>query len=263
MAKQTPLELATAIQKLLQTTESNSDPDSKELRLEACGLAIKLFKELEEPGDTVSRVMGQVGYLIDIVEPVLTYTLQTTEMMVLLAAIEMKVLDSLVQSDGAVSSNDIASQTKADQALVYRILRFLAAHLYVDEIDVDLFKANKSTLAFSMPKSVAGFKYVYVIPCNDEINSDIPRHVHGHTLTQHKQQCRYSGSGLAGYTRVPQKEWIQDSRRPARCSHPACFQHQETFLRHHDRTEHHVDVPSLHERRASRQKGTTRHLPCR
>jgi Mn-dependent DtxR family transcriptional regulator len=75
----------------------------------------------------------------------------------------MKILDYLVQTEEGVSSNSIASQNKVDPALVSRMLRYLAAHGYIEEVDVDLFKANKSTKALMMPKSVAGFRFAYVI----------------------------------------------------------------------------------------------------
>jgi hypothetical protein len=60
MAQQTPLELVNRLQKIVQSSETNSKSNSKELRLEACDLAYKLFREFEEPGDMISRVVCQV-----------------------------------------------------------------------------------------------------------------------------------------------------------------------------------------------------------
>jgi DNA-binding IclR family transcriptional regulator len=71
----------------------------------------------------------------------------------------LNIFEHLLKRDGNVSSNDIASQTGAEGALMYRILRYLAAHGHIDEVDADSFRANEMTRAFTMPKSMAGLKY--------------------------------------------------------------------------------------------------------
>lgn len=79
--------------------------------------------------------------------------------------IGLKIFDILLKEDGPFNSKQIASRTGADETLVYRLLRYSAAHGYMDEIDIDLFKANEMTGAFATPKSVAGFKFMYVVLC--------------------------------------------------------------------------------------------------
>ena len=70
MAQQTPVELVNRLQKLVQTSEmhSNSNSNSKELRLEACGVAYKLFREFE---NTTSAMKPEYSRILinDIVLP--------------------------------------------------------------------------------------------------------------------------------------------------------------------------------------------------
>lgn len=55
-----------------------------------------------------------------------------------------------------MTTDELAKETKADPALMKRILRNLAAFTHVDELDVDLFTANKFSKAFTHPKGVSG-----------------------------------------------------------------------------------------------------------
>ena len=60
MASQSPLELVNRLQSLLQTDGVDVQGNSKTLKKAACDLAYDLFRELEEPGDLVTRVLYQV-----------------------------------------------------------------------------------------------------------------------------------------------------------------------------------------------------------
>jgi demethylsterigmatocystin 6-O-methyltransferase len=74
--------------------------------------------------------------------------------------INLNIFEQLLQASDPVRSKDIAAKTGAEEALVYRILRFLAAHRFIDEVDVDQFKANKTTKALTIPKASAGFDFM-------------------------------------------------------------------------------------------------------
>ncbi len=60
MASQTSLELLNHLQSLLQTNGVDSKGNPKTLKKDACGVAYKLFRELEEPGDLLTRIVFQV-----------------------------------------------------------------------------------------------------------------------------------------------------------------------------------------------------------
>jgi uncharacterized membrane protein len=161
MASQTALELLSQLQPLLQANETDVKGESKALKKAACDLAYELFRELEEPGDLVTRLISQVYFCVYEMF-ISTYKTQTTENAIALSAIDLNIFEYLLKQDSNVNSKDIASHTGAEEALVYRILRYLAAHGHIDEIDVDSFTANAKTGAFTMPKSVAGLKFRYV-----------------------------------------------------------------------------------------------------
>ena len=85
---------------------------------------------------------------------------QSIENSVLLMGVHLNIFEQLLQASGSIQSKDVAAKTGAEEALVYRILRFLAAHRFIDEVDVDQFKANKTTKAFTIPKASAGLDFM-------------------------------------------------------------------------------------------------------
>lgn len=161
MASQKALDLINQLQSASLTNGVDVTGKSKALKKEACDLAYKLFRELEEPGDLITRILSQVYLCIDAaLNP--TYMLQTTENAIVVSAIDLGIFEYLLKQDRNVSSKDVASHSGAEEPLASRILRYLAAHGHIDEVDVDSFKANAKTRAFTMPKSVAGLKWRYV-----------------------------------------------------------------------------------------------------
>ena len=61
-----------------------------------------------------------------------------------------------------MTTEELARETKADPALMKRVLRNLAALSHIDEVDDDVFMANKFSKAFTLPKGVGGAKFSYV-----------------------------------------------------------------------------------------------------
>lgn len=71
-------------------------------------------------------------------------------------ALDLDLYNILVKAEKAMTTEDIASETKTDPALAKRILRNLAALDHINEVDDDLFSANKFSKAFTTPKGVGG-----------------------------------------------------------------------------------------------------------
>ncbi|KAK3706281.1 hypothetical protein LTR37_012796 [Vermiconidia calcicola] len=118
--------------------------NEKAARRQACELARKLSQELEEPGDLIDRIIHQPG-----------------ENAMLRLAQDLGIYAHLVQADGSVSCENISTATGADVVLMRRILRCLAALGHIDEKDVDVFAANKFSMAFVTPKGIAGSKFAF------------------------------------------------------------------------------------------------------
>jgi hypothetical protein len=64
MAGQSTLELINALQERFKPNEIDAGSDSKVLKKQACDLAYKIFRDLEEPGDMITRILSQVGVYI-------------------------------------------------------------------------------------------------------------------------------------------------------------------------------------------------------
>ena len=61
MAGQSTLELINSLQERFKTNGIDPGSDSKPLKKQACDLAYKIFRDLEKPGDMVTRILSQVS----------------------------------------------------------------------------------------------------------------------------------------------------------------------------------------------------------
>ena len=62
MAGQSTLELINALQERFNPNGIDPGSDSKLHKKEACDLAYTIFRDLEEPGDMVTRILSQVSF---------------------------------------------------------------------------------------------------------------------------------------------------------------------------------------------------------
>lgn len=121
-------------------------------RLSLLNKARKLVAALEDPQESIANVGYSAGLY-----------------MCVRLAIELEIPELLVQKHQRTLA-DLASGTKADPALILRIMRALAAMGFVDQVDDDIYAANRITKSLAIPRMGAGIRlwYVdYVQSCND------------------------------------------------------------------------------------------------
>ncbi|KAF1962612.1 sterigmatocystin 8-O-methyltransferase [Byssothecium circinans] len=76
-------------------------------------------------------------------------------------AVDLDLFQHISAKSGSISSKELATLTKADELLLSRILRLLAAADFVDEPDEDQWSANDTTRAMVSPPIAAGHRFVY------------------------------------------------------------------------------------------------------
>lgn len=71
---------------------------------------------------------------------------------------DLSLYKYLVERKEPTTTDEAATATKCDPVLMRRILRNLAAADHVDEVDADVFVANKLTAALASPKGISGHR---------------------------------------------------------------------------------------------------------
>lgn len=112
-------------------------------RLLMLSKARKLVLALEDPQESIAVVAFSANIY-----------------MVVRLAVELGLPELLVKN-GKSSVEELASEKKADPALVLRILRTLAAMDFVDQVDDEMYAPNRITEYLAVPRIGAGIRHWY------------------------------------------------------------------------------------------------------
>lgn len=67
----------------------------------------------------------------------------------MVVAAELGLFEILSKQHAPMSVDEVVKETGGEQTLVYRILRFLAAHRMIDQIDSKTYVANPLTIEYT------------------------------------------------------------------------------------------------------------------
>lgn len=135
MAEQEVNQLADQIKKLAATADETTRRNiSSTLR--------QLTVEVESPGESVQRILY----------PLILHS-------VCAIANDLNLFEILSDSDGPMTTEELAEKTKCHSILMGRLLRFLAATYTINETGEDSFKANQVTRTFTKPGLRAGLNH--------------------------------------------------------------------------------------------------------
>ncbi|KAI8628016.1 sterigmatocystin 8-O-methyltransferase [Xylariaceae sp. FL1651] len=135
--------VVTLIEKLKSLTPRLEEGENQVTRNDALELARELVRSLERPedvaGDTIFSPLVPVAAKI---------------------AIDLDLLGLMVKCDGAITSDELAEQSGAEELLITRILRVLAAAGLIADVGDRTWQASPITRAMAVENIAAGYRMV-------------------------------------------------------------------------------------------------------